>query len=393
MMGERQPLQRTSADDAALVQESRLLTLSQLARNATFTTRRELASALALESLAHSRAEVEFISLYLLEPDGRTLRLLGSSPGTPAAEWPLSTGVEVGGPVLLEDGTTLLLPLRTYPRADSIGLLVVGLATSRPVDQQRIDFFDQAAHYVAAALSIASADNEDDTRIQVLALQDHALQTFFVIGLMARAALVELSPEQVTQTVAAALVNIIEAAASGREHLRDAIFASGQRKENESDVVNALHELTHGFQERTGIEAELAVRGARRRLPQAVVQTLQQAATEALTNVEHQSEAGAVLLSLNIARRSVTLSVHDDGLQIPNPTVQRISRSAKRFSLRGVGQRVRDMGGTFVARPARDGGFLVRASLPLSSQSPPTKPGRARSGTASTMRNPPSAIS
>jgi signal transduction histidine kinase len=46
--------------------------------------------------------------------------------------------------------------------------------------------------------------------------------------------------------------------------------------------------------------------------------------------------------------------------------VKRIADSATHFGLRGVGERVRHLGGSFVAKPARDGGFVVRTRLPLS---------------------------
>jgi signal transduction histidine kinase len=204
-----------------------------------------------------------------------------------------------------------------------------------------------------------------DKTAQIVALQDHALQTFFVIGLLARAALVELEPDQVSESVAAALVRIIDVATAGREHLREAIFALGNAEVARSGAVDGLEALARMFQERTGIETEVLVNGDPSRIPIEAIDTLHHSAAEALANIEQHSQAGAVVLSLQVAKRSVTLSVQDDGVGLANPDLERIASSAAHFGLRGIGLRVRRLGGTFVARPASEGGFVVRTRLPL----------------------------
>ncbi|MBV8715238.1 MAG: hypothetical protein JOZ65_09230 [Chloroflexi bacterium] len=210
-----------------------------------------------------------------------------------------------------------------------------------------------------------SEDGAAASNLQIAALQDHALQTFFVIGLLARAALAELEPDQVSANVATALVQIIDAATAGREHLGQAVFALGHAEVGQNGVVQALQTLARQFQERTGIETAVLVTGATRNLSNEAAETLHHAAAEALANIERHSQAGAVVLSLQLARRSVTLSIHDDGVGIANPALERIASSANQFGLRGVGLRVRRLGGTFIARPSRDGGFVVRTRLPL----------------------------
>src|SRR5438046_3424068 len=91
---------------------------------------------------------------------------------------------------------------------------------------------------------VANGDGLAEQRLRTLSERaDHALQTFFVIGLVARAALAELAPDRISDPVATALVEIIDVATNGREQLREAIFTLGQIDPRQSGVVGALPSL------------------------------------------------------------------------------------------------------------------------------------------------------
>jgi two-component system sensor histidine kinase DesK len=45
--------------------------------------------------------------------------------------------------------------------------------------------------------------------------------------------------------------------------------------------------------------------------------------------------------------------------------MKQISKSTTHFGLRGMGDRVRKLHGTLVAGPGSDGGFVVRARIPV----------------------------
>jgi PAS domain S-box-containing protein len=66
-----------------------------------------------------------------------------------------------------------------------------------------------------------------ETERQV-AIQDQALQTLFVIALVARAALVELPSERLIEPYASALMEVLELASSGTATIRSAIQAAGR---------------------------------------------------------------------------------------------------------------------------------------------------------------------
>lgn len=346
--------------------QRRLHTLTELAASTAVVTHVDEACERVLATLETDSSEVEWASISLIDADGGWRHAGGTTGMPPEHDWPLITAaIGIGQPVVLEDRSAVLVPLRTVEEASTLGILVVGLKPAVSLDDDLLHYFTQVGQQVGAALTVANLRSQADKHVQVVALQDHALQTFFLIGLLARAALAELPPEQASDSIGTALGQIIDVAATGREHLREAVVTLGHAEPARSGLVDSLQALVRHFQDRTGIDAELIVSGRRRSLPAEAIETLYHAAVEALANIERHSHTGAVVLSLQITRRNVTLSVHDDG-GIANTTVERVAGGKAQFGLRGVGLQVRRMGGTFLAKPLREGGFVVRTRLPLS---------------------------
>jgi signal transduction histidine kinase len=188
--------------------------------------------------------------------------------------------------------------------------------------------------------------------------QDRVAQTFFAIGLVARAALADVAPDRASEPLVVALARVADLAATGTEHMRDVILALSDAEVDGQAVAPALRRLVRDFQHRTGIEAALVVTGEQGLLPAHIARELHTVGTQALDCLGRHSQASAVVLGLRLGQRSVTLTIHDDssGAAIA---------STLHLELRDVGQRVRRLGGTFVARAGRDGGFLVRARVPL----------------------------
>jgi PAS domain S-box-containing protein len=147
-----------------------------------------------------------------------------------------------------------------------------------------------------------------------------------------------------------------------REHAAQAVFVVGL---SGRAGVAKLGTLVHCFEQRTGIQADLILTGPPMDpLPTDIAETLHAVGRVALANVERHSKARAVVLGLRVGPSSVTLSIQDDG-NATSGSVEPTADSASRFGLRAMGQRVRHLGGTLVARPGPDGGFVVRLRLPL----------------------------
>ena len=218
-------------------------------------------------------------------------------------------------------------------------------------------------------LDVARAEwlRQDERRRIARDLHDHVEQTFFAIGLAATAALEDPGTDGSQAGWAQTLARVAELSTAGSEQLRGAIFALNDGDLAAMGLVPALWKLVRSFQQRTGVETDLVVTGAQRQVPTDVAEVLHATAREALTNVERHARAGAVVLGLHVSARSITLTVHDDGGGASGLVLKRLANSTTHFGLRSLRERVRRLHGTFTAGPGPDGGFLVRARIPLQS--------------------------
>jgi signal transduction histidine kinase len=105
--------------------------------------------------------------------------------------------------------------------------------------------------------------------------------------------------------------------------------------------------------------------GRERRVAPEIAETLYAVAREALTNVERHADASAVVLSLLFEPNTALLTVQDDGAGVSPLVLRTLADSAIHFGLRSMHERVTRLGGTFVAQSGEDGGFVVRALVPL----------------------------
>ena len=138
--------------------------------------------------------------------------------------------------------------------------------------------------------------------------------------------------------------------------------------ESRSVVSRPLGEILHreaeAFQERTGIEIRLEIRGDAESLSSAQRIAVVRAIQEALSNVREHSGATRVDLSVRARRSSIEVRVRDDGTGFE---VERaLARAAQRgrLGLVGIGERVRMLGGTFDVDSAPGGPTVLTFSLP-----------------------------
>jgi two-component system sensor histidine kinase DesK len=153
---------------------------------------------------------------------------------------------------------------------------------------------------------------------------------------------------------------------------RDPEAAATQAKEIEEVGRQALVEIREavtGYRE-TGLTAELS--RARSALSTAGVETTMRRTAdplpgptdallafvvrEAVTNVVRHSGARRCVISLGTLDKAVTLEIRDDGSAPPAPPGN---------GLTGMTERVARAGGALAAGPCDEGGFVVKATIPL----------------------------
>ncbi|MDV9189017.1 sensor histidine kinase, partial [Streptomyces sp. SR27] len=109
----------------------------------------------------------------------------------------------------------------------------------------------------------------------------------------------------------------------------------------------------------TGLDATLTIEGDRHHVPVAVDRTVYRIVQESLTNIARHADAATASVRIDCRPDALTVRVDDDGKAAPDsaPTPGR--------GLLGMRERVTALGGGLSARPRTEGGFTVRARLPL----------------------------
>jgi signal transduction histidine kinase len=193
-------------------------------------------------------------------------------------------------------------------------------------------------------------------------LHDQVEQTVFSIGLASQAALETNGP---VEDLRACLSTVREYAALGADQLRAAIFALTRAEVPDRGLVPGILTLVQNFRGRTGLEADLVVSGHAGGVPAEIAEVLHAVAREALANVERHAHASAVALHLSVDGRSATLTVQDDGVGAAPVVIRTVAESNAHFGLHDLQARLEQVGGTLAASPGDDGGFVLRASVPL----------------------------
>ncbi|MCZ4513796.1 sensor histidine kinase [Streptomyces sp. ActVer] len=108
-----------------------------------------------------------------------------------------------------------------------------------------------------------------------------------------------------------------------------------------------------------GLAVDLTVTGHERPLTATVDRATYRIVQEALTNAARHAGPAKVAVQLEYEERELTIRVDDDGTAEPSRP------SAEGIGLTGMRERVTALGGTLHAAPRAEGGFSVRARVPL----------------------------
>ena len=167
----------------------------------------------------------------------------------------------------------------------------------------------------------------------------------------------------------AALETLDTIAESGREALSEmrrivAVLRGGPTDDAEYAPAPGLAEIPD-LVARSGVRADLQVIGDPPHVPQTLGVTAFRVVQEALTNVlRHAGPDATASVTITHDPGRVVVDVADDGHGAD------AASDGLGTGLRGMRERVESMGGDLTAAPRPEGGFLVRAVLPLTSTQP-----------------------
>ncbi|GAA3670353.1 histidine kinase [Nonomuraea antimicrobica] len=168
--------------------------------------------------------------------------------------------------------------------------------------------------------------------------------------------------------VPAALLAIQEASGDAMRELRTTLEVLRDAGERDDDGpaasgLDRLGDLVERARS-TGLSATVTVSGRRRELPAEVDRAAYRIVQEALTNVSRHAGGAAARVRVDYAGQELVVQVDDDGpAQVDAPPVPGVG-------LLGMRERVAALGGRLRAEPRAEGGFTVRAELPLHEPAP-----------------------
>ena len=193
-------------------------------------------------------------------------------------------------------------------------------------------------------------------------LHDRVQQTLFTIGLKADWVIEQLPPET---ALIHPLRSIKQLASLGTAQVRDAIFALSMTELQEGGLVSVLYTLIRDLREATSIVADLVVSELAVPLPARIENALLTIAQEALSNVRRHGQATIVIVTLQVTSEQAMLVVQDNGIGLSQQVLRTYRSNATHLGLKGMRNRLEELGGQFSLVNGEEGGLIVKAVVPL----------------------------
>lgn len=160
------------------------------------------------------------------------------------------------------------------------------------------------------------------------------------------------------EEVPPALLAIQEASADAARELRATLSVLRTSEDGDISGLGQLESLVARARA-AGLPVTVTVTGARSQLPHDVDQAAYRIVQEALTNISRHAGGACATVQLSYRPGELTVQVDNDGDLPSAPS------AGQGLGLIGMRERVAELGGRLHAGPQEDGGFRVRADLPL----------------------------
>lgn len=129
-------------------------------------------------------------------------------------------------------------------------------------------------------------------------------------------------------------------------------------------LAAALGSLGKEFQSQSGITVNVKAEKIHSRLNDGAKTALYRVVQECMTNVARHSKADEVNISLNVGRKSLVLSVEDNGIGLPLPLP-----TSKGLGFRNMRERIENYGGKLSFNRGANGGTLIKVEMRLDNKS------------------------
>ncbi len=137
-------------------------------------------------------------------------------------------------------------------------------------------------------------------------------------------------------------------------------------------ISQALSRAAHELGQRTGLDVTYTLEADIDFLPEALEETLWKVSQEALTNIEKHAHASHVQVRISRRDEKLLLSIHDDGIGLPQAVYQSqkagsivYSSFNGHYGLRGMRERIEAVGGHLALHTGEGQGTIIEVELPL----------------------------
>ena len=262
----------------------------------------------------------------------------------------------------------LAIPLISELRP--IGALLVGDRRPRTFTLDHEQLLTMLAGSAVIALENARTHEraQELTRLHerqqiVQTLHDTVLQMLFTIGLEAESC---LKLPGLAQDARAKLGLIGKLAARSSHELRNAMLPLAiSNLAVGAGLVALLEEAVRDFQVRTGIATTLVVPAEFAYPPSLIGEAIYRIVRESFSNVRKHAQASAVIVSLQSAETSISVTIQDNGIGLARPASLENGEGGLHFGMVAMRQLALQAGGEFLIDNNDDQGVIVRATFPL----------------------------
>ena len=178
--------------------------------------------------------------------------------------------------------------------------------------------------------------------------------TVSIVQLEGAERLIATAPERASQMVNSARKQLRD----GLSEVRRTVGVLRTPVSTDLSLPKALRELASDFEAATQLPIRVTVPDTLPPLPEAYRLALYRAAQEALTNVQRHAQANEASLTVELSAEGITLRVRDNGIGLPDGADQR------GFGLRGMRERITQLGGSVEWRSEKTEGTTVLVDLP-----------------------------
>ena len=323
-----------------------------------------LALLIVLTAWAFFQAQMGAVSMSLVGPLVAVFTVAYSCSRSEAAV----AGIASAGVVVVAASTSPLHALASLTLVQNVAF-VAAAALAGYALQARQDYLRAAEERALAAERTRETEAErrvEEERVRIAReVHDITAHSLSAVSIQAAAAerLIDRDPAAAKEAIAAARGTAKEALEEIRAMI--GVLRAGDRaaEVRPTEGTDRMADLV-AYLAGAGVEARLSQEAYdRAAVPAFVDVALFGIAREAVTNIVRHAGAAHAVIRLATEPGAALLVVEDDGRGAPVPGIAPAPGGG--HGVEGMRERVRLLGGSFEAGPRADGGFRVRARIPL----------------------------